>query len=121
MKMAHVTIMTKCMNESVEFYQKAAGLKIQRDMRENAAHPVVFLADEKGDTCIELAGNSNGIYYGGGISIGFRVENVQKEHARKEEMGRRPGPMISPNPSVQFFFVKDPNGVQIQFIQEYES
>ena len=39
MKLAHVTIMTKCMNESVEFYQKAAGLTIQRDMRDNQAHP----------------------------------------------------------------------------------
>ncbi len=120
MKLAHVTIMTKCMNESVEFYQKAAGLTIQRDMRDNQAHPIVFLADEKGETSIELAGNSGGIYYGGGISIGFQVDDVVKEHARKEEMGLRPGPLISPNPKTQFFFVKDPNGVQIQFIQEYE-
>ena len=120
MKMAHVTIMTKCMNESVAFYQNAVGLTIQRDMRADQTHPVVFLADRAGETCIELAGGSNSMYYGGGISIGFRVEDIQKEHARKEEMGLRPGPLISPNPKAQFFFVKDPNGVQIQFIQEYE-
>ncbi len=55
MQMMHVTIMTKCLNESVQFY---------------------------------------------------------------EEQGFRPGPMISPNPHARFFFVKDPNGVDIQFIHE---
>lgn len=118
MKMMHVTIMTKCLNESVDFYQKIIGLKIQRDMRDDKAHPIVFLADEPGDTCIELVGNPEGIYYGGGISIGFAVEDIQKEHAKKEELGYKPGAIISPNPHVQFFFIKDPNGVQIQFVQE---
>lgn len=118
MKMMHITIMTKCLNESIDFYQNAVGLTIQRDMRNNPQHPIVFLADTAGETNVELAANPNGAYYGGGISIGFQVADARKEHAQKEEMGLRPGPIISPNPHTQFFFIKDPNGVQIQFIQE---
>lgn len=118
MKMMHVTIMTKCLNESVDFYQNIVGLKIQRDMRQDKAHPIVFLANAEGETCVELAGNPNGVYYGGGISIGFKVEDIRREHAKKEEQGLKPGSIISPNPHAQFFFIKDPNGVQIQFIQE---
>ena len=26
--------------------------------------------------------------------------------------------IVSPNPSVRFFFVNDPNGVQIQFVEQ---
>lgn len=118
MRMMHITIMTKCLNESVDFYQKMVGLTIQRDMRSNPEHPIVFLANASGDTCVELAGNPTGAYYGGGISIGFQVEDVRAEHAKKEELGLRPGPIISPNPHTQFFFIQDPNGVQIQFVQE---
>ncbi|MNN74202.1 hypothetical protein D3C81_1903730 [compost metagenome] len=29
-------------------------------------------------------------------------------------------PIISPNPMTRFFFVKDPNGIQIQFVEEKE-
>ena len=118
MKMVHVTIMTKCLNESVDFYQNVIGLTIQRDMRDNPEHRIVFLADKTGDTNVELAENPTGAYYGGGISIGFQVEDIHAEHAKKEELGLKPGPIISPNPHVQFFFIKDPNGVQIQFVQE---
>ncbi|MCC8081315.1 MAG: VOC family protein [Lachnospiraceae bacterium] len=120
MKMMHVTIMTKCLNESVDFYQKQAGLHIRMDGRCNQEHPIVFLVDAEGDTCIELVGNPASVYYGGGISIGFRTDDIRREHADKEAAGLRPGPMISPNPHTQFFFIKDPNGVEIQFVQEDE-
>lgn len=118
MKMMHVTIMTKFINESVDFYQKAVGLTIMRDMRADKAHPIVFLANAAGETCVELVQNPDSFYYGGGISIGFQTDDIYKEHAKKEELGLKPGAIISPNPHVQFFFIKDPNGVQIQFVQE---
>ena len=55
------------------------------------------------------AGNEN-------LSIGFQTENVA---AKREELiakGMDVSPMIQPNPHVQFFFVKDPAGVNIQFM-----
>jgi lactoylglutathione lyase len=118
MKMAHVTIMTKCLNESVAFYQEQVGLTIKRDMRANKSHPIVFLQDKEGETCVELVGQNNPCYYGGGLSIGFLCEDINAEFAKKEEAGLKPGTIISPNPHASFFFVSDPNGVQIQFIQE---
>ena len=118
MQMIHVTIMTKCLNESVQFYEEQVGLSIVRDMRDNPEHQIVFMSDKSGGTCVELVNNPTGAYYGGGISMGFAVEDIDKEYTKKEEQGFRPGPMISPNPHARFFFVKDPNGVDIQFIQE---
>lgn len=118
MRMMHVTIMTKQLNESVRFYEEQVGLTIQRDMRDNPEHQIVFMSDKFGGTCVELVHNPGAAYYGGGISMGFEVEDIDKEYEKKEELGLKPGPMISPNPHARFFFVKDPNGVDIQFVQE---
>lgn len=118
MRMIHVTIMTKQLNESVKFYEEQVGLTILRDMRDNPEHQIVFMSDKSGGTCVELVANPAAAYYGGGISMGFEVEDIDKEYTKKEEQDFHPGPMISPNPHARFFFVKDPNGVDIQFVQE---
>lgn len=116
-KMEHVTIHTNKMAESIAFYQNVVGLKIQADMRGKGGPSIVFLANAPGNTCIELIeSEKEGAFSGGGISIGFHTENVE---AKREELiaeGYEPTPIISPNPHVRFFFVKDPSGVEIQFI-----
>lgn len=117
MRIAHVTVFTKCMEESVAFYETMAGLNIQRDMR-GTDHPVVFLADEEGGTCVEMVKAQENAFNGSGIMIGFLVENAEEERSKKEEAGLCPGPLIAPNPHAKFFTVKDPNGVEIQFLQE---
>lgn len=120
MKMMHVTIMSECLDESVEFYQSVAGLKIQRDMRNNPEHKIVFLVNEAGETCVELVENPSEAYSGGGISIGFEVKDAEGYRKELGKKGLNPGPVISPNPHARFFFVKDPNGIDIQFVEEKE-
>ena len=62
MKIEHITINSGKLEESVKFYQDVAGLEITRDMRGKGPLNIVFLADEKGDTCIELIGNEDEAY-----------------------------------------------------------
>lgn len=57
-------------------------------------------------------------YCGSGLLIGFAVADAEKEWQEKEKAGLCPGPMVTPNPHAKFFTVKDPNGVEIQFLQE---
>lgn len=118
MKLVHSTIFTKKMEESLQFYQKMLGLEIARDMRDDPNHQIVFLTDGSGDFLIELVKDSSQIYYGGGISIGFAVENLDHEFQRFQDEGYLPGNVISPNPHARFFFVKDPNDLSIQINQE---
>ncbi|MBQ8663134.1 MAG: VOC family protein [Eubacterium sp.] len=118
MKMAHVSIFSKCIDESVAFYQDIVGLNIVVDMRANVAHPIVFLANAAGETCVEIIGEPESAYQGSGISMGFETEDVEAKRAEMEAAGYKPGPMISPNPFTKFFFIQDPNGVGIQFIQQ---
>ena len=116
MKMIHVTIHSACLEESIAFYREVAGLVIQRDLRPTGA-PIVFLADGEGETQVELiAADEAEKYSGNGISLGFQVRDPE---ACREELlakGYSPTPIIRPNPQTAFFFVKDPNGVDIQFI-----
>ena len=118
MKFAHVSIFSKNMEESLDFYQNIVGLSVIRDMKDNPLHPVVFLANETGDTCVEIIWEAERTYEGGGISLGFITNDA---NAKREELiasGYNPTPMISPGPGTQFFFIKDPSGVEIQFVQE---
>lgn len=113
----HITINTKCLDKSIEFYQTVLGLNVTRDLRNVAELPIVFLADEKLDVAVELIENEKDAYEGNGISIGFYAENLEDKHRLLSEKGYNPTPIISPNPEVKFFFIKDFNGLQIQFIK----
>lgn len=117
MKMMHVTIHSCHFEDSVVFYQKVAGLTVQSDLRQPNGMSIVFLANGEGETCVELIdAKEEAAYTGGGISIGFHVDNVVAYREELEAKGYQPTPLLSPNPQVQFFFVKDPNGVTVQFI-----
>ena len=76
-----------------------------------------FLAAEEGGCSVELiAAEEASAYAGGGISLGFHTGDVEARRAALAEQGLDPSPITSPNPHVKFFFVRDPDGVQIQFI-----
>ena len=118
MHIDHITIRTDKLDGSIDFYEKVAGLNIVRDLRKIDAQ-IVFLADADGDTRIELiqvpAGNG---YCGSGISIGFHTNDAAGLREKLLKDGFQASDIISPNPSVRFFFVPDQNGVQIQFVEQ---
>ena len=87
MKMQHVTIMTRCLEDSVKFYQEQVGLTIVRDMRDNPAHQIVFLANAAGEPCVELIANPEAVGSSEGISMGFAVDDVEVERKKKEAAG----------------------------------
>ncbi|MDD3929427.1 MAG: VOC family protein, partial [Sphaerochaeta sp.] len=53
------------------------------------------------------------------ISLGFSVQSLDDQLAFIKEQGLDiyAGP-FSPNPSVRFFYILDPNGVKIQFVEQ---
>ncbi|MBE6948962.1 MAG: VOC family protein [Ruminococcaceae bacterium] len=116
MKIEHITINTAYLDASVAFYRDVIGLEIRADFRKTGGMPIVFLSNGEGETCIELIENKENVYSGSGLSIGFHVNDVNAAHELMTNKGFNPTPMISPNPNVKFFFIKDPNGVNIQFM-----
>lgn len=113
-----VTIQVKDMKESLTFYQDIIGLKVNRRMTPNPDMEIVFLGS--GKTEIELIYNAHNtsLTYGKDISLGFVVESAdaQMELLKKKNISVDSGP-FQPNPHIKFFYVLDPNGIKIQFVE----
>ena len=117
MKLLHITIQTEAFEKEISFYQTFAGLSIQRDLR-SAGRKIVFLANTAGETAIEIIeAKGSAAIENEYLSIGFQAEDLQEIHNKLSEAGFAPTPFISPMPQVRFFFVKDPAGVKVQFME----
>ena len=118
MKMGHVTVRTDKFSEETAFYQEIAGLKIVRDLRERGSE-IVFLADQENETRIEVISVKQAVNSGSEwLSIGFHTEDAGKLRDELRMKGLTVSEITSPAPSVRFFFVKDPAGVNVQFVEE---
>lgn len=116
MRMLHVTIQTEKFESELQFYLEIVGLKVISDMRPMGMQ-MVFLADNEGDTEIEIIGNPEAKHIQAeSLSIGFKTDDVEKKYDELMARGLEVSEMMKPNPKVQFFFVKDPAGVAIQFM-----
>lgn len=118
MDFLQTSIQVEDMERSIEFYRDYMGLKIQERFG-GPEREIAFLAAESGTTAVELIYVPNAKkFQGQGISLGFGVDNLDKAREKAKEMNLEPGDVISPNPQIKFFFVKDPNGVPIQICQK---
>ena len=117
MNLKHVTINVKNMQESLEFYNKLIGLPVKNRFSPAPGSEIVFLGE--GGTEIELICNEShtDVSFGGDISVGFQVDSVPETIETLKQNGIVPGDILKPNPNVRFFFVSDPNGLRVQFIE----
>ena len=118
MKFCWSTLTVKNMEESLKFYQEIVGLTIDRRFQAGPGMEIAFLGS--GETKVELIHDSNDteINMGESISLGFQVNSVDEMIVFVKEKGLQihSGP-FQPNPYVKYFFVLDPNGLKIQFVE----
>ncbi|KLU65783.1 glyoxalase-like domain protein [Desulfosporosinus acididurans] len=119
MKFCWCTIAVQNMEESLKFYQEIVELSISRRFTVEPGVEISFLGD--GETKVELiCGPSYKVKNDNieGISLGFEVKAVDEKIKFIKEKGLEvdSGP-FQPNPNIKFFYVKDPNGVSIQFVE----
>ena len=118
MKFCWCTITVADMQESLKFYQEIVGLSVDRRFQTGPGMEIAFLGD--GETKVELISDPNHKLVNNieGISLGFEVGSVDEMIKLIKEKGLEvhSGP-FQPNPHVKFFFVKDPNGVSVQFVE----
>ena len=114
------TIKVKDLNESVEFYQDIVGLEVQRQFEAGPKTEIAFLATADGQTAVELIDDQNQgeVELGADISLGFEVDSLAEKmkFIQENNIEIHSGP-ISPNPNIEFFFVLDPNGLRVQFVE----
>ena len=112
------TIMVRNMLASLHFYNETLGLPVVSKMVEGPGPKIYFLG--AGETKIELieVPDAPGKEKRSGIAIGFDVASIEKQMELLREMGYEveSGP-FSPVPNVRFFYVLDPDGVKVQFVE----
>ncbi|MDF2545904.1 MAG: Glyoxalase/bleomycin resistance protein/dioxygenase [Anaerosolibacter sp.] len=118
MKFCWSTLSVKNMEESLKFYEEIVGLKVDRRFMAGPEVEIVFLGD--GETKVELICNKNEkeVSIGKDISWGFEVKSVDEMIRRVKEKGIAiEGGPFQPNPHVKFFYILDPNGLKVQFVE----
>ncbi|HHY59553.1 MAG TPA: VOC family protein [Clostridia bacterium] len=118
MSFCWATITVKDLEESLRFYQEIVGLTLDRRFQAGPGLEIAFLGD--GETKVELIANREvkEVNIGPHISLGFKVDSLDDKIAFVRERGIpiHSGP-FQPNPQTRFFFIQDPNGLKIQFVE----
>lgn len=118
MKFCWSTLRVRDLEESIRFYTDIIGLELASRFKAGPELELAFLGS--GETKIELICDrqSRDTNIGHDISWGFEVESLEKSFALVNEKGITvdSGP-IQPNPHIKHFFIKDPNGMRIQLVE----
>ena len=120
MKLAHTMIRVKNLDETLAFYTGFLGLQEVRRKPIGDEATLVFLTDAAENYHIELTYNHDGRDYDLGNQFGhlaFHVQDLEPIVAAVEEKGwwyRRSKPEASSN----YIFIKDPNGYDIEILEE---
>lgn len=122
MRFCWSTLYVKDLEESIKFYEEIVGLKLVNRFKAGPGMEIAFLG--QGETKIELiySADKEEIQLGDDISWGFMVDSVDEkiEFLKQRGIGVLEGP-VQPNPNARFFFIKDPNGLRIQFFEEVKA
>jgi len=110
--------MVKNLEESLKFYTEIVGINVSRRFKVEPGVEIAFLGD--GETKVELICNVafKEVSFGHDISLGFEVNSVDEMMDLVKEKGIEihSGP-FQPNLHTKFFYILDPNGLKIQFIE----
>jgi lactoylglutathione lyase len=125
-KAIHAMIRVLDERRSVEFYDKAFGLKPSYRL-DFPAFTLIYLRNGEADFEIELTVNkdraqpySHGDGYG---HVAVVVDDLAAEHTRFQTLGLAPGDIKEFAPDgeliAKFFFVQDPDGYKIEVLQRH--
>ena len=112
------TVSVADLEKSIAFYTEVVGLPVQSRFKGGADVEICFLGE--GETKVELIHDVKHRPPGRveGVTLGFEVASLDERIARIQAKGLSVdhGP-FQPNPHMRFFFVRDPDGVAVQFVE----
>lgn len=112
------TIKVRDVEKSIHFYETIAGLSVTRRYQ-NGQADIVFLANEAGETQIELvAAPELKKFQGGGFFISFETSDLDGARNNVVKQGLEPTEIRQPDAEYRYFYVYDPDGVSVQIIQK---
>jgi len=120
MKLSHITISVKDMEESITFYRDIIGLTVKTRFSPSAGIEIAFLGGSGSDVELIHRKAQTEIAIGKDISLGFEVRSIQEIMGILQQKGFETSGVQQPVPQMKFFFSADPNGVSVQFCENVE-
>jgi lactoylglutathione lyase len=125
-KAIHMMVRVKDEARSVDFYDRAFGLKVA-DRFDFDDFTLVYLRNQENDFEVELTvnkGRAEPYRHGDGYGhVAFAVEDLDAEHARFRAHGLAPADIKEFHRDgglmARFFFVQDPDGYKIEVLQRH--
>ncbi len=116
-KMIHENYNVFDLQRSLDFYEKALGLKeVRRKTAADGSFIIVYVASEAGDFELELTWmrDMDRPYNLGDeeFHLAFRTDDFEAAHRLHEEMGC----IAMENPSMGIYFITDPDGYWLEII-----
>jgi lactoylglutathione lyase len=125
-KPIHIMVRVLDEEKSIDFYDKAFGLKVA-DRFDFPEFTLAYLRNPEVDFEVELTvnkGRAEPYKHGDGYGhVAFAVEDLDGEHARFEALGLGPEPIKEfyreGSLMARYFFVTDPDGYRIEMLQRH--
>lgn len=119
MNVLWTTISVKSMEESLRFYQDIVGLPLDSKFTAGTDTEISFLGGEGAKVELIYNKKNSDINIGKDVSMGFPVKSLDEkmEFLKGKGIQIQGGP-FQPNSHIRFFFIKDPNGMTIQFVEQ---
>jgi lactoylglutathione lyase len=125
-KAIHMMVRVQDERRSVDFYDRAFGLKIA-DRFDFDDFTLVYLRNPENDFEVELTvnkGRKEPYEHGDGYGhVAFAVDDLDAEHRRLEDLGLHPAAIKEFHRDgalmARFFFVQDPDGYKIEVLQRH--
>jgi lactoylglutathione lyase len=125
-KAIHTMIRVLDEQRSIEFYDKAFGLKVAERF-DYDSFTLVYLRSDAADFELELTINKDQkdpYEHGNGYGhLAFAVDDLTAEHDRFCAQGLEPRKIVEFSPGgdllAKFFFIADPDGYEIEILQKH--
>ncbi|AJR05936.1 lactoylglutathione lyase [Photobacterium gaetbulicola] len=124
-KIIHSMVRVGDLDKSLKFYKEALDLDVAEQL-DFEGFSLVYLRNEENDMELELTWNEGTESYTHGSGYGHiavAVDELEAEHQKLSELGYEPadikeffreGQLLA-----KFFFVQDPDGYKIEFLQRH--
>lgn len=111
------TIHVADMEKSLAFYHGLLGLPVAERFGP-PEHQIAMLGPDVGTKLELLCGGPVPANPGQGVSMGFTPDNMGELLDKLAAAGVAIPEPMSPNPSLRFYFIQDPDGYTIQLVEQ---
>ncbi len=121
MNFCWVTLPVKDFKKSLAFYHRLLGLPIQSQIATDGLEMAMLGLENQAKIELIWQAGYTRKSPSSDITVGLAVDSMEKtlQFLQRQQIPVLRGP-ISPNPKIQFIFIQDPDGYEVQLVESKE-